>query len=268
MPAAKELHYFNTDLKVFSPYCNTLDEYLEWFSGVDKDLVGEISVWYLYSKTAAKAIYQFNPKAKIIILLRNPIDMMSSLHSEFVFRGSEDVSDFKKALALEKDREKGKHVPRNCRVPQTLCYRKVVGYSQQIARYLKLFGREQVKIVLFEDLTGCSETSLKDIFRFLGVKEDVEIKYIPANSNKIVRSRRLQNTFLYPGRIWLLVFDFIVPRKLRPFFVNSVLTANSRRVERKSLSKRSKEKLLAELAPEINRAEKLLGVDLGVWRKI
>src|SRR5665648_698992 len=58
----------------------SMEEYTNSFKHANKDqLVGDASTTYLYSKTAAKEIKKYNPKAKIIIMLRNPMDMVYSL---------------------------------------------------------------------------------------------------------------------------------------------------------------------------------------------
>ena len=72
--------------------------------------LGEASVWYLYSKTAAQEIYSFNPDAQIVVMLRNPADMLYSQHSQFLYNGNEDIEDFSEALAAEPERTKPESV--------------------------------------------------------------------------------------------------------------------------------------------------------------
>ena len=85
----KELHFFGTDLDFSSPRI-TQEQYLSCFSEVQNEKrVGETSVWYLYSKQAAVEIKKFCPSANIIIMLRNPVDMLYSQHSQFLYNGNE-----------------------------------------------------------------------------------------------------------------------------------------------------------------------------------
>ena len=69
-------------------------------------ILGEGSVWYLYSECAIENIYQFNPNAKIIAMIRNPVDLVYSLHSQLVYSGEETISDFEEAWDIQYKRLK------------------------------------------------------------------------------------------------------------------------------------------------------------------
>src|SRR3989339_415720 len=107
MPEKKESHFFGTDLN--SPrFIRDKKIYLSLFSKAkDERRVGESSVWYLYSKKAASEIKEFSPSASIIIMLRNPVDMLYSQHSQFLYNGNEDIACFEEALNAEQDRRRG-----------------------------------------------------------------------------------------------------------------------------------------------------------------
>ena len=91
--APKEIHYFGSDLKVKRR--NTEAEYLQFFkeAGTEK-IIGEASVWYLFSKNAAKEINDFSPGSKILIMLRNPVHLLYSIHSQHLYDGNEVETDF------------------------------------------------------------------------------------------------------------------------------------------------------------------------------
>ena len=79
--AAKELHYFGSDLQ-FNVPPRTKENYMSYFTEANGyQYVGESSTWYLCSHTAAAEIKHFSPDAKIIVNLRNPVDWLYSLHS-------------------------------------------------------------------------------------------------------------------------------------------------------------------------------------------
>src|SRR5882672_1680365 len=81
MSARKEPHFFGTDLS--SPaLVRDEQQYLSLFAKAQNEKrAGEASVFYLYSQRAAREIHAFCPSARIIIMLRNPVEMMYSLHS-------------------------------------------------------------------------------------------------------------------------------------------------------------------------------------------
>lgn len=141
----KEPHYFSTDIEFrFRSYqYSNLEDYLRLFDNTDSfRCCGEASVWYLYSRCAAREIHRLNPNGKILAILRNPVDMMFSLYRFGTRLGGENIVGFREALAAEPDRLRGKRIPTTVFVPSSLHYRKVATYSEQIQRYIDLFGRE------------------------------------------------------------------------------------------------------------------------------
>ncbi|MGH7858384.1 MAG: sulfotransferase, partial [Candidatus Binatia bacterium] len=91
VPARKEMHFFGCDL-VFTIPRITRDEYLQAFANWrGQKRIAEASVWYLYSRTAVREIREFSPAARILVMLRQPVDMMYSLHSQRIYNGTEDL---------------------------------------------------------------------------------------------------------------------------------------------------------------------------------
>lgn len=88
MSPIKDVNFFGSDLKFkFHNHKRDQNYYLSLFSEARHEKrLGEAFVWYLYSKQAAKEIKELNPLSIIIIMLRNPVDMLYSLHSHFFLR--------------------------------------------------------------------------------------------------------------------------------------------------------------------------------------
>src|SRR5690349_13337870 len=104
---SKEPHYFGADLAFNNPP-RSLENYLSLFEGSDAaKRVGDSSVWYLWSRTAAAEIKEFAPEASILVMLRNPVSMMHSLHSHLLYTADENIASFEQALAAEPDRREG-----------------------------------------------------------------------------------------------------------------------------------------------------------------
>jgi len=123
----KEPHYFSDEFNsIYS--IDTLEKYLGLFSHCEKNIavVGEASTGYLQSEIALKNIYNYNPDSKIIVMLRNPLDLVISLHSHLVFYGHEDEYSFEKAWKLQDKRKRGIHLPRDPRLRHTLQYASVM----------------------------------------------------------------------------------------------------------------------------------------------
>lgn len=173
-------HFFASDVAIRKRLSE--DAYLALFRDAgEARRAGEVSVWYLYSRGAARAIRDFCGPIEIVVLLRNPIDAMHSLHSQLVYTGDEPLSDFEAALAAESERaravgrEPGKRTRDAWLREECLCYRRVYSYPQQVERYLEVFGAERVRFVLFDDLARDPATACGTVLEFLGLDPSVAV---------------------------------------------------------------------------------------------
>ncbi|MBN1970367.1 MAG: sulfotransferase domain-containing protein [Candidatus Delongbacteria bacterium] len=180
LPNYKEPKYFSTDLhfesdsyhgrRAFYPI-RTEKEYLKLYEKANSSIMGDVSPIYLFSHNAAKNIYTYNLNAKIIILLREPVSFLRSLHNQQVFNLAEDEQDFIKALSMEETRKRGDNIPKYVQAPRYLYYSEWVDYRSQIQRYSNLFDINNIKIYLFEDLIANEKEFIQDLFSFIGVTE-------------------------------------------------------------------------------------------------
>jgi len=183
IPAKKEIHFFGADLQFQRPRV-TLSEYLSYFAPVQREKrVGESSVWYLYSQQAAEEIKAFSPAARIIIMLRNPVDMMYSLHSQRVYNDNENLVNFEEALAAEADRRQGKRLYQNASDAMGSLYRAAATYTPQVQRYFAVFGREQVHIILFDEFARATPEVYRQTCEFLGVDPQFRPEFRIVNAN-------------------------------------------------------------------------------------
>ncbi|WP_239804598.1 sulfotransferase family protein [Croceicoccus hydrothermalis] len=134
----------------------------------DHQLTGEASPGYLYFPGVARAIRKRNPDAKIVFLLRNPVERAYSQFMHHVRDGYEPLRDFTDALCVEGDRIArgywwGYH------------YRAGGMYARRIREYLDVFPRENLKFILFDDLVRRPESVLRETLEFLGVPYDCRL---------------------------------------------------------------------------------------------
>ena len=128
----------------------TLDDYLRLFKDAKPgQRVGEAITWYLYSTSAAREIKEFSPDAQIVVMLRNPVDVMYAQHNQLIFNVIEDIPDFAEALAAEPDRRAGKRLPPGPINVENLFYRHSVHFAEQLERYFEVFGRDNVHVMLY-----------------------------------------------------------------------------------------------------------------------
>ena len=138
--------------------------YQHLFKGVsDEKAIGEASHCYLYEPQAVARIQQHLPDAKLVAILRNPVDRAYSHFLHMVRNGTEPLTDFVQALREEETN-----------AYQNRSLQDYVGrgrYYAQLKRYFDAFDRKQLKVYLYEDLTNAPIDTLQDIFRFLGVDD-------------------------------------------------------------------------------------------------
>lgn len=270
MSPIKEPQHLATDLDSGS-YLDSLafmrdrDRYLALFAKAQPgQMTGEGSTWYLYSQAAASNIKALNPRARIIIMLRHPVEMLYSLHGRRHYGGSEDLPDFADALAAEQDRRQGRRIPPRARNVKALFYRAVGSYAVQVERYLEAFGREQVHVVIFEDFIRDPATAYRDVLSFLGVDADFQPEFRVVNAGLVRRSWRLQQILLSPRVIRFA--RKVIPAPVRPRVGRLWDSINSRGQRRPPLDPEVAAALRTELLPDIERLGSLIGRDLTqVW---
>ena len=184
----------------------TLEEYLALFEGSQQALIrGESSTGYThypYRIGVARRIYEFNPKAKIIYIIRDPIERTIS-HYWWNVRWEGEKRDPYQAIL------------------QDNFYQNVSYYALQIKQYLKFFSKNQIKILTLESLKKDPLGTLKDLFIWLGVDNH----YIPSNLNKkynptpkvIIKNRIHILEKLRFSRFWDQVGP-LFPKTVRSFF--------------------------------------------------
>jgi hypothetical protein len=135
-----------------------IDTYRDLFKSVSSErAIGEASHCYLYKPRAVERIKHYVPEAKFIAVLRNPVDRA---HSHFLHRvrdGTEPLTDFARALREDAHRKN----------PQDYVGRGL--YHGQLKRYFDAFGRDRIRVYLYEDLSDAPLDTLRDAFRFLEV---------------------------------------------------------------------------------------------------
>ena len=270
MSPTKEPQHFASDLDSGS-YLDSLtfmrdtNQYLALFEGAAaSQLVGEASTWYLYSRDAAQNIKAANPNARIIVMLRHPVEMLYSLHGRRVFGGSEDLARFEDALDAEEARKLGKRIPARARNIKALFYREVGRYGEQVERYVEKFGNEQVHIIIFEDMRAASAATYRATLEFLGVDADFVPDLRAVNESAERRSWRLQQALLAPRVV--RVARAVIPRSVRPYVGRTWDAINSRGKKREPLDPAVARRLRDELLPDMVKLGELIGRDVTkVW---
>jgi hypothetical protein len=237
-------------------------KYLELFATAKEEVIlGESSTNYLYSQVAAENIHQFNPKAKIIIILREPADFLYSLHSHYVKFTEENEADFEEALAKEPLRRQGKFTSSRVTSPSYLYYSDRVGYYQQVKRYYDIFDSSQIKVVLFEEFRAENEMVYREILEFLGVDCDFVPEYDSINLNKEVRFPALNNLVNNP--ILKNISKNLISQEFNEFIRDRIVEKFLwHQAPKTKMPEETKIRLMQQYRDEVVSVGELIGVDL------
>lgn len=257
LPGDKEPHFFG-DMKPRGKrdlYLN-YDAYIELFRGAnDAQILGEASTGYLYSSTAAQELYRHNPEAKIIISLRDPVSRAYSLYWHHIRDYKEQVS-FEEALALEEKRiaEKdgfGFH------------YLKSGLYFEQVKRYIDVFGRDQVKILIFENFKNQYPSIVEEVCQFLGVEKSFSYNKTASNKSGLHKNEFIGRLFS-SDNVFRKTLKAILPgsfRKLRTKIVQANL------VKAPEMAESTRSTLIEYFEKDIELLERLIEKDLVQWKR-
>lgn len=225
--------------------------------------VGEASTPYLVAPEVPGRLRAAYPDAKIIIVLRNPTDRAFSLYRYLCLIGGESVPTFEKALDIERARMADAEFRRTNPLWHSLFEYYHSGlYSAQVARYLEAFPREQIEIILYDDLAADSLATAQRVFRFLGVAPDFVPKIERYNESLFPFSVRLQYWLGHDmdrsaeGRIG--------PVKARLFITNMRLG----KWRTRTFNPDTRQRLRAAYREDIAKTAALIGRPLDHWLEI
>jgi hypothetical protein len=271
-----ENNHFATDLIPLTDPFRSDERYFAMFKDAGgKRIVGESSVFYMLSKAAARNIYRFNPDSRIIIMLRNPVDMLQSFHAQLVYNRDEDIIDFEAALKAETSRKNGKlKIKEGLRFNERLFYSEVVSYTEQAQRYLCLFPREQVLVIIYDDFSKDTAAVYQETLEFLNVDPTFEINFPIINARKIVdqgsliRKRSLVRQIIDHPSPHLNRLKWMVPKPIRRYLRH--LSVGFERVGQLSqqyplMNPKTRIKLQNKYRLEVKKLGNLLGRRLDDW---
>lgn len=245
--AAQRLYYKKRNV-------HTQEEYENLFhTRPSTRLFGEASVSYLYYPKVAKRIYDYNPEAKILICLREPVRRAYSHYCMDYTLGlvKEPIATIWKNGANHPIT--GNHYQQ---------YFQVGEYTEQIKCYLDVFPKNKILILLHEELCAYPEKSMSRLAAFLGLNNgDIEESLPQENVSGIAKSEFIR---------WLYRFQTIrkAMRVLMPGSIRERLRGTL--FSRKGLPEFSdslQRELIAHYGPMKESLHLLTGIDLTCWEK-
>ena len=266
VPEKKELHFFSAesiknnaqgpgDKEAISKICTEVEEYTAHFAECPNDrIAGDVSPSYLYYYGVAKSIKDFNSNAKIVIVLRNPAKKAFSQYCHMMRSGQESLS-FSESLKVEQ-----KRVSESWN--DMWHYIEGSRYSSGVRHYLDIFGENNVKVILFEEMVANTDRILGDLFSFLGVDPSIKLDINTVHNEGAGKSRFGRSSMLLMrNEQFKRVVKSIVPEtqlKRLEAFAKKVMFQ-----KKTSISAADYEYVMRELEIDIRELESLLGKPTG-----
>ena len=258
MSLIKEPNYFSSEelndqgLYYKAKVISKLESYHKIFiQEKDHQLLGEASVSYLFYQNVPLKIYKYNPTAKIIILLRNPIERAHSHYLMDYRLGHTKIS----LDAILNDSSVKDHA---------LLYQQYIElgfYYNQVKRYVDVFGHDNVCVMLYDQLKENNEELTNNIIRFLNVDLNHGINFKnPYNRSKSSTNKIIQK--LYSLTFIRKSVSFLFPNSIISY-INKIFFNN----KENSLSTRLEDKLYNLYSEDILLLEKMLKIDLSSWKR-
>ena len=270
MPRSKEPSFFITKPAYgLESAIEKPEEYEALFSSVrNEKAIGEASTGYLYDQQAAKRIADYLGKnIKIIIMLRNPIDMAYSLWGFVAARGYESLP-FLDAIKVAEDRLRDEDFKRSCINKiwiYSYAYIDRAKYSKQVKRFIKTFGREKVKVYIFEDFFSNPLESYRDVCKFLSISDDFYPDFKRYNPGGIFRSVLIHRIFS-ERMAWKEQLKIIIPNPFLDFAKRAMFNIN-RKDKKLELSLKDRRYILSLFQEDIAELEGVLGIPLKeLWQ--
>jgi hypothetical protein len=201
----------------------------------------------------AEDIKKYNPNAKIIIMLRNPIERAFSHYLMDYRLGL--ISDSFENIITKKSKHKNAH----------LFYQQYIEvsiYAKQIQRYLDFFEKENILFIDYEDFKKNVSKTVDQVYDFLNISTefstDINTKY---------------NTFTMPkNKVIRFIYSFVFLRKILTFLFPIYLVKNIRvflfKADKKpELLKETRSQLRIIFNDDIKKLEEVLGKDYSKWIK-
>ena len=197
----KETHFLLRDCSAI-PRAEAQRRYLQSFHPRltrDTQVIGDGSVTYLYRPDAIRRALEFDHRARFIVSVRNPLDMLRSYHARLLFLLDENEPEFARAWALQDERAAGRHVPARCRDRKLLQYRDVAALGKHVEGLFRLAGTGRCEVVVLDDLRGRSAEVYQQLLAFLGLRDDGRREFAAKRQNASFKHRWLQQLTMNPS---------------------------------------------------------------------
>jgi hypothetical protein len=265
MSPVKETNFLEKDWSKISPdptkkrkksKIDTFEKYCQLFQDVkDEIAIGEASPNYLFHyQSSAELIKHYLPQAKMMAILRNPAERA---HSDYLMHIREQIGE---GISLAEQLQ--------LRTNSSFTLRKGFYYTP-VKYYFDIFGKQQIRIYLYDDLCNNSVALMQDMYQFIGVDNS----FSPDTSKKFqvaqVPKLKVVNTLLrkknLPRTIVSSVLKYFLPPSFRQSIRSNLININSKDKKQAPLLPEDRQKLVELYREDILKLQDLIQRDLSSW---
>ncbi len=196
--------------------------------------------------------------------------MIQTLHADFLFIDQENETDFEKAWRLQSVRKEGCRIPKTCQTPDELQYGVVGRLGEQVERLLDTVPREQVNLLLFDDLIQCPRSVYQNVLEFLAVPLDDFDSFTVMNERQAVRLRWVARLLNEPPAsvTWGVAKVKSIAGVENLGLRRLVNRISLRKMERITLSPEFHTELVEFFEDDMDKLSRFLDRDLSHWRYV
>lgn len=242
------------DRRVLGRSITTLEDYKKLYADrTHESVAADVSPSYLYYPQAASRIAQLAPHAKIVMILRNPVECAFSMFAMMRREGREPCSRFSEAFARSEAR-------RAAGWEWAWDYRQCFMYTGQVKRYLERFPTSQLFIRPYEQLLNHPNQFYHELSAFIGVpaidvgRTNRRVNTAPSRMDMLKRTK-LGRAFARAGRA------------VRPLVPQTLAAPMQRRLDQPAytLSALDRRMLVDHFGADILELSQILSWDLSAW---
>jgi hypothetical protein len=268
MSSCKEPRFFSSDIEAASR-AKTLREYEAlWAHAKPGTLRGEATPDYIQSQIAIAALLNSRPDAKLIAMLRNPVEIVGAHYAQLHTDGHEEAADLESAWRLSEGHPSGKRRDRNRSAP-AIHYRAYAAIGDQLERFLALAPPDQRIVILYDDFKADTRREYLRVLALLELADDGRTEFPVENARRELRWAGLPRFQSWLGRKMPSLYRGAKAAAnaigLAPGTV--IHRANVRTATRQNLRPEFERELIAAFLPQIEKVERLLGTDLSAWKR-
>jgi hypothetical protein len=225
------------------------DDYLKLFSNAkESDILGEASPVYWQNPDSPDLIYEKNPEAKFIFSLRNPITRIVSsyTHSRASGFNSQTLSEtiHRRDTFSEQEKQEKKMI-----------------ISKSFKKWIDLFGKANIKFLIFEEWTKEPKMAIQEILEFLKIENytlnEKQFSAFNASISTVPRGK-VAKSFL-TNKTLAEIVGKTMPKKIKEISKKKVL---SKAEEKPVLSQSDRKYLVNWFENDIAELKKIIGRDL------